>query len=59
MKVLNTLICLLLIGQINAQCAGQQSFTLNPQPTNNTYSPGTVVTVCYTMTGWNGTGLIG
>jgi len=56
MKVLLTLLGFILSLHINAQCAGQQSFTLNPQPTNGTYSPGTVVTVCYTMSGWNGTG---
>ncbi len=38
-----------------SQCVGNQSFTLNPLPTNNTYEPGTVVTMCYTMDGWNGT----
>ena len=57
MKVLLTLLGFIFSLHINAQCAGQQSFTLNPQPTNNTYSPGTVVTVCYTMAGWNGTGI--
>lgn len=46
------LIPTLLLGQ----CAGNQSFTLNPAPINGTtYQPGTVVTMCYTMSGWNGT----
>jgi hypothetical protein len=40
---------------ILAQCAGIQSFTLNPAPINGNYEPGTVVTMCYTMDGWNGT----
>lgn len=56
MKVLTILLGLMLSSSLHAQCAGQQSFTLNPPPTNNTYPPGTVVTVCYTMNGWNGTG---
>ena len=38
-----------------AQCAGVESFTLNPLPVNNTYAPGTTVTMCFTMDGWNGT----
>lgn len=37
------------------QCAGIQSFTLSPSPVNGNYEPGTVVTMCYTMDGWNGT----
>jgi gliding motility-associated-like protein len=37
------------------QCVGIQSFTLTPSPVNGNYEPGTVVTMCYTMDGWNGT----
>ena len=55
-RIILVTIAISISNNLFAQCAGQQSFTLNPQPTNNTYSPGTVVTVCYTMTGWNGTG---
>ena len=48
------LIFLLLIPNlILAQCAGNQSFTLTPAPVNGTYEPGTVVTMCYTMNGWD------
>jgi len=36
-------------------CNGTQSFTLTPPPPALGYTPGTVVTVCYTMDGWNGT----
>jgi gliding motility-associated-like protein len=35
------------------QCAGVQSATLNPLPINGNYEPGTVVTMCYTMNGWD------
>jgi hypothetical protein len=38
-----------------SQCVGVQSFTLNPPPPPNGYAPGSVVNVCYTMQGWNGT----
>lgn len=31
------------------QCAGTQTFTLNPQPVNGKYNPGQVVTLCYTL----------
>lgn len=52
----NILFLLLLIPNlILGQCAGNQSFTLTPAPTNNTYQPGTVVTLTYTMQNWNGT----
>ena len=53
----NILFLLFLIPNIIiAQCAGVQSATLSPLPTNGTtYEPGTVVTMCYTMDGWNGT----
>ena len=36
------------------QCAGAQTFTLTPPPPANGYTPGTLVQVCYTMTGWPG-----
>jgi gliding motility-associated-like protein len=35
---------------------GPTTFTLNPQPINGQYSTGTVVTMCYTMTGFGGCG---
>lgn len=35
-----------------SQCNGTQSFTLTPPPVNNTYQPGQVVTMCYTMTSY-------
>lgn len=40
-----------------SQCTGVQSYTLNPPPPAGGYLPGTTVTVCYTMTGWNGTNI--
>ena len=46
---------MLLPNLLFGQCAGVQSATLNPLPVNGNYEPGTVVTMCYTMTGWNGT----
>ncbi len=49
------LLFLILPNIIFGQCAGNQSFTLNPAPVNGNYQSGTVVTMCYTMTGWNGT----
>jgi gliding motility-associated-like protein len=52
------LLCLILLSTNYSfsQCSGAQSFTLNPSPVNGNYEPGTVVTMCYTMNGWNGTG---
>lgn len=35
---------------------GPTTYTLNPQPINGQYSTGTVVTLCYTMTGFGGCG---
>jgi gliding motility-associated-like protein len=35
---------------------GPTTYTLNPQPVNGQYSTGTVVTLCYTMTGFGGCG---
>lgn len=54
MKILILFLTLIPV-TIFSQCAGNQSFTLSPSPVNGTYQPGTVVTVCYTMDGWNGT----
>jgi len=51
------LLCLLLFLTYElavSQCVGNQTFTLNPAPSASGYLPGTVVTVCYTMTGWPG-----
>ena len=54
MKFLKTLFFIFLINFFYSQsCHGIQSFTLNPPPPTAGYSPGTVVTVCYTMDGWN------
>ena len=44
---------LLIPNLILAQCAGVPSFTLNPAPVNGNYEPGTVVTMCYTLNGWD------
>jgi len=48
------LIFFLLSKTIFSQCVGNQTFTLNPYPPATGYTPGTVVTACYTMTGWPG-----
>ena len=54
---MRTILFLLLLipNIILSQCAGLQSATLSPLPVNGNYEPGTVVTMCYTMNGWNGT----
>jgi hypothetical protein len=44
-----TLFFISLITLSYSQCAGTQSFTLTPPPVNNTYNPGQVVTLCYTL----------
>jgi hypothetical protein len=38
------------------QCNGTQSFTLTPLPVGNTYQPGQIVTMCYTMNGYSQAG---
>ena len=38
-----------------SQCVGIQSAVLSPVPVGGGYSPGTVVTMTFTMNGWNGT----
>lgn len=52
--IIATLIFVLLHIDTFGQCAGAQSFTLNPAPPVGGYQPGTVVNVCYTMNGWPG-----
>ena len=47
-------ILILLSNTLYGQCAGNQTFTLNPPPPAGGYLPGTTVTVCYTMVGWPG-----
>jgi hypothetical protein len=42
------------VHNVFSQCVGTQSFTLTPAPPAGGYSPGTVVSVCYTMNGWPG-----
>lgn len=54
MKKFLLLILLLINGLTYGQCVGNQTFSLNPVPPAGGYLPGTTVTVCYTMTGWNG-----
>lgn len=44
-----TLFFISLITLSYPQCAGTQTFTLTPPPVNNTYNPGQVVTLCYTL----------
>jgi hypothetical protein len=50
------LISILSITFSYGQCTGPQSFTLTPTPPSGGYLPGTVVTVCYTMSNYNQTG---
>ena len=41
---------LLCIGYVRSQCAGTAyTLTLSPGPVNNTYNPGQIVTLCYTL----------
>ena len=56
MKVLFILILTFLYSIVFTQCNGVQSFTLTPPPVGNTYNPGQVVTMCYTMVGYTQTG---
>lgn len=39
-----------------SQCVGSQTFTLTPQPVNNTYNPGQIVTLCYTLNSYTQSG---
>ena len=55
MKFLKTLFFIFLINFFYSQCVGIESFTLTPPPPAAGYTPGTIVSVCYTMDGWNGT----
>lgn len=49
MKYLISTILTLLFFICSGQCTGPQTFTLTPQPINNKYNPGQVVTLCYTL----------
>lgn len=49
MKTFILFITLTITNFLFAQCNGAQTFTLTPPPVNNTYNPGQVVTLCYTM----------
>lgn len=57
MKILFPIFLILFLDTFNlfSQCAGLQSFTLTPPPINNTYNPGQVVTLCYTLNGYTQT----
>jgi len=53
-KVLLTVILLILISVKSfGQCAGTETSTVSPLPTNGTYAPSTTVTFCYNMDGFN------
>jgi len=49
MKLFKLILFFLLAHLGYSQCAGTQTFTLTPTPVNNTYNPGQVVTLCYTL----------
>lgn len=56
MKIISTILfCFNLLLSLG-QCNGAQSFTLTPLPVGNTYNPGQVVTMCYTMVGYSQAG---
>lgn len=53
-KIISILFFVLFTKLLFSQCAGTPSFTLTPLPVNGTtYQPGTVVTMCYTLDGWD------
>jgi hypothetical protein len=52
-----TFIFFILTYQIFSQCNGNQNFTITPLQPVGGYTPGTVINICYTMTGWNGLGI--
>jgi hypothetical protein len=56
MKFLLTTLLIFLTTISFTQCNGAQSFTLTPPPVNNTYNPGQIVTMCYTMNGYTQAG---
>jgi len=56
LKNLTFLILLLISVKTNAQCTGSTSFNLTPLPPPGGYTPGTMVTVCFTMNGYTQTG---
>jgi hypothetical protein len=56
MKLFKLILFFLLTHLGYSQCAGTQTFTLTPPPVNNTYNPGQVVTLCYTLNSFTQTG---
>lgn len=54
MKKILILICFILSNFAFSQCTGIESYTITPPPVNGQYSSGTVINVCYQMTGWSG-----
>ena len=58
MKFFILLFTTIMGSHIFSQCAGTQSFTLTPQPINNTYNPGQTVTLCYTLNSFTQTGIV-
>jgi hypothetical protein len=56
MKLINVILFVFIVYFGYSQCNGTQSFTLTPPPVAGTYSPGQVVTMCYTMNGYTQAG---
>lgn len=56
MKLLLFSLLVLINFFVFSQCNGVQSFTLTPPPIGNTYNPGQIVTMCYTMVGYSQAG---
>ena len=49
------LLLVLLSISVDAQCAGNISYTLDVPPNgDNTYPPNTIIELCVTMTNWDG-----
>lgn len=57
MKIICSLLLFFISLVTYSQCAGVQSFTLNPLPSSGTYMPGQTVTACYTMVGYSQAGI--
>ena len=54
-KIISLFVGIILSLNVLSQCSGFMSFDFNPQyPPNSIYTPGTEVTFCCTMTGWDG-----
>jgi hypothetical protein len=56
MKIFFSILLIFITIPTFSQCVGTQTYTLTPPPVGNTYNPGQVVTLCYTMNTYTQTG---